>query len=401
MLKTEGTAHSTGRSRKRLWSSLVAVEIALALTVLISANLVVKSLVRQLGADTGLDARNVVTLQVTPDFSGERVRAFYSRLTEEIPAVPGISSVGLVQWLQTGDNFHWWAAYVEESDRVEDVRYQRCGPGYFSTMDIPLRAGRDFDDRDGFDAPRVVMVNESFAERYWPGEDDIVGKRLGRGSAPASQQDWHRVIAVVSDVHNAGYGRAAEPQVFLPYAQSGLDNLVLVARTNLDTPTAMRSLREAISAIDPQVPLSRLRTMEQAVYEANWQVPFAAWTFGLLSVIALVLAATGVYGLVAYSVTQRSRDLAIRVAVGANAGRLQRMVVRESLALAGAGVLTGVILAVAGMRLVASLLFMVGPMDPAVYVISASVMTVVVVLASYLPARGIVRLEPLAVLGRE
>lgn len=400
MINTGSRAYSAGKPRRRLWSSLVVAEIALALTVLISANLLVKSLVRQLDAHTGLDPSDVVTMRVTPDLSGEQVRAFYSRLGREASALPGITSVGFAQRLQTGENFLWWAAYVEELGRVEDVRYQRCGPGYFSTMGIPLLAGRDFDERDGFDAPRVIMVNETFAQRFWPG-DDPVGKRLGRGAPPTSRQDSYEVIALVADVHNAGYGRAADPQVFLPYAQSGLEDMFLVARTTLDPSTAMRTLRETISAIDPRVPVSQLRTMEQAIYQANWQVPFATWTFSLLSIIALVLAATGVYGLVAYTVTQRSRDLAIRVAVGADAGRLQRMVVRESLALAGAGVLAGVFLAVAGMRLVVSLLFLVGPTDLAVYVISVAVMISVVAVASYLPARRIVRLEPLTVLGRE
>jgi predicted permease len=400
MINAGSRAYSAGKPRRRLWSSLVAAEIALTLTVLISANLMVKSLVRQLDADTGLDASNVVTLRVTPDFSGERLWAFYTRVTEEAAAIPGIDSVGLIQWLETGDNSHWWAAYVEELGRVEDVRYQRCAPGYFSTMGIPLLAGRDFEDRDGFDAPRVVVVNESFAERFWPGEGPV-GKRLGRGSAPTSASDGFEVIGVVANVHNASYGRPAEPQVYLPYAQSVLENLFLVARTTLHPPTAMSSLKTTISAIAPGVPLSRFRTMEQAVYEANWQVPFATWTFGLLSLIALVLAATGVYGLVAYTVARRSRDLAIRVAVGADAARLQRMVVRESLALAGAGILTGAMLAMAGVRFLASLLFRVGPMDPAVYMISAAVMVLVVLLASYLPARRILRLEPLTVLGRE
>jgi ABC-type antimicrobial peptide transport system permease subunit len=141
--------------------------------------------------------------------------------------------------------------------------------------------------------------------------------------------------------------------------------------------------------------------MRQAIRQANWQVPFATWAFGLLSIIALVLAATGVYGLVAFTVAQRSKDLAIRAAVGADSGGLQRMVVRESLILAAGGVLAGVVLAAIGMRLVVSLLFLVRPTDPAVYVISAVVMTTAVVLASYVPARRIVRLDPMTVLGRE
>jgi len=400
MLAAGSRSLSGGRPRRRLWSALVAVEIALALTVLISANLMVKSMVRQLGAHMGFDASNLVTLDVSPDYWGERLWEFYARVTEEVSATPGFTSVGLGQWLDTGENFHWWSAYIEELGGMRDVRYQRCDPGYFPAMGIPLVAGRNFDGRDTYDSPRVIMVNESFAERFWPGENPV-GKRLGRGSAPPAQQNWHEVIAVVADVHNAGYGRPAEPQVFLPYNQSGLSHLQVLARTTLGAPTALRSLRETISAIDPQVPLSGLRTMEQAIRQANWQVPFATWAFGVLSLITLVLAATGVYGLVAFTVTQRSRELAVRVAVGAKTGRLQRMVVGRSLALAGLGILAGIVLAAATMRLAASLLFMVGPTDPIVYTISAVVMTAVVVLASYLPARSVVRMDPMTVLGRE
>lgn len=400
MLSSGSRAHSAGKPRRRLWSSLVAAEIALALTILISANLMVKSLVRQLGAETGLDAENVVTLYAMPDYSGERLWTYYRELAQEVEVTPGFTSVGMIQWLQTGDNFHWWAAYLEREGQVADVRYQRLAPGYFSTMGILLRAGRDFSYSDDIDSPRVIMVNEAFAERYWPGEDPL-GKRLGRGSLAPEDQTWYQVVAVVTDVHNAGYGRPAEPQVYVPYQQSGLDFIHVVARTTLDTPTALRSLRETVRSLDPQVPLREVQTMEQAVRQANWQVPFATWAFGLLSIIALVLAATGVYGLVAFTVTQRARDLAIRVAVGADTGELQRMVLRESLVLAGGGVLTGALLAVVGMRLVESLLFMVGPVDPGVYLTSVSVMVMVALLASYLPARSIVRMAPMTVLGRE
>ncbi len=394
MLAAGTRSLSAGKHRRRLWSSLVAMEIALALTVLICANLLVKSLVRQLGADKGFDASNLVTLEASPDFWGERVWEYYARVTEEVSAAPGFTEVGLGQWLDTGENFHWWSAYVEELGEVRDVRYQRCDPGYFDAMGIPLLAGRNFESHDRYDSPRVLMVNESFAERYWPGENPV-GKRLGRGPAPPAEQNWHEVIALVADVHNAGYGRAAEPQIFLPYNQSGLSELQVLAQTTLDAPTALRSLRETIRSIDPQVPLAGLQTMQQAIRQANWQVPFATWAFGLLSIIALVLAATGVYGLVAFTVAQRSKDLAIRAAVGADSGGLQRMVVRESLILAAGGVLAGVVLAAIGMRLVVSLLFLVRPTDPAVYVISAVVMTTAV------PARRIVRLDPMTVLGRE
>jgi len=400
MLASGVRSLSPGKPRKRLWSSLVAMEIALALTLLICANLLVKSMVHQLGAETGFDPSNLVTLDVSPDYEGERVWEYYAQLTERVSATPGFTSVGLGQWLDTGENNYWWSAYVEELGEVHDVRYQRSDPGYFDAMGIQLLAGRNFDNRDRYDSPRVLMVNEAFAERYWPRENPV-GKRLGRGPAPPSQQNWHEVIALVANVHNAGYGRPAEPQVYLPYNQSGLSDLQVLARTTLDAPTALRTLRETVQSVDPHVPLAGLRTMDQAIRQANWQVPFASWAFGLISMIAVVLAATGVYGLVSFTVTQRSRDLSIRVAVGADSGVLQRMVVAESILLAVCGVLAGVVLAVVGMRLVVSLLFLVGPRDPAVYFASAFLMLTTVMLASYLPARRIVRMDPMAVLGRE
>jgi len=400
MLAAGSRSLSAGKPRRRLWSSLVATEIALALTVLICANLLVKSLVHQIGAEKGFDATNLVTVEASPDFWGEPLWEYYARVTEEISATAGFTAVGLCQWLDTGENYHWWSAYVEELGEVRDVRYQRTDPGYFAAMGIPLLGGRNFNNHDTYKSPRVLMVNETFAERYWPGENPV-GKRLGRGSVPPSEQDWHEVVALVADVHNAGFGRAAEPQVYLPYNQSGLSELNVIARTTLETSTALRSLRQTIRSIDPTVPQVNSSTMEQAIRQANWQVPFATWAFGLLSIIALVLAATGVYGLVTFTVTQRSRDLAIRVAVGANSGVLQRMVVRESLVLAISGVLAGVIVAAVGMRLVVSLLFLVGPRDLTVYLLSVAVMTTTVVLASYGPARRIVRLDPMTVLGRE
>jgi len=399
-----GRLHTGGRDRRRLWTSLVVLEITLALSVLVIANLVVKSAVRQRAADVGFDARGVVTADLSPPYSGERVWAFYEEVTREVAALPGFTHASLAWNLPTGENIGWWAAYIEgwqgPGGEVQDVHYQRCGPDYFTTLDIPLLEGREFAWSDDFDAPRVIAVNQAFAELYWPGESPV-GKRLGRGGPPESEDGWFQVVALVGNNHNEGYGRPAAPQVYLPFHQSGLDNLAVVARSGLDEATALRSLRETITSIDATVPLTELKTLDQALAQANWQIPFSAWAFGLLSMIALALAATGVYGLVAFTVRQRSRELAVRVAVGAGRRGLEGMVLRDSLLSLGLGVLGGLLLASAGMRLLAALLFGVNPLDPMVYAGSAAVMTAVVLLATYLPARDILRLDPMAVLGKE
>ena len=400
-----GSLRLAGRpGRRQLWTGLVMVEITLALAVLVSANLMVKSAVLHQAADKGFDSRGVVTLRASPPFEEERLWQFYQRVTRELEARPGFSDASLAWRLPTGENEGWWAAYIEDwqapGGPVQDVHYQRCGPDYFATLGIPVLEGREFAWSDDMSAPRVVAVNRAFAERYWPGENPV-GKRLGRGGPPDSEDGWFRVVALVGNNHNEGYGRTAVPQVYLPFHQSGLVDLYVLTRSSLDEETALRDLRETIRAIDPTVPLTELGTLDRAIGEANWQVPFSAWAFGLLSLIALVLAATGVYGLVAFTVTQRAREFAVRVAVGASRSRLSQLVLRESLLLVGGGVLAGLALALAGMRLVASLLFGVTPSDPVVYGASAAVMTGIVLLASFLPTRSILRMEPMGVLGKE
>jgi len=402
VLRGGGQTHSGGRSRSRLWSSLVASEVALALTVLICAGLMVKSVVLQGAVDPGFEADDLVTMYLTPSLPGQRLRALHGDLPEEARSMPGIVDAAITQWLPTGREDHWWSVYPEETalsgmDRVATTRYTRVGPGYFSTMRIPLRGGRDFDRRDGPDAPRVLIVNEAFARHHWAGQDPV-GKRIARGGPPSSEDGWLEVVGVVGDTRNAGYGRPAEPQVFLPYAQYGAESFFLVARAGYDLPAATRSLRAKVSAMEPDVPITQIGTMQVAINNANWKTPFSAWAFGLLSLIALVLAATGVYGLVAFTVAQRSRELAVRIVVGAKTGALEGAVVRQSLLRAAPGVLVGIVLSLGGMRLVASLLFGVTPMDPVIYVASALIMIGAVALASYLPARSAVRIAPVKVL---
>jgi putative ABC transport system permease protein len=402
VLRAGGHTHSRGRSRSRLWPSLVASEVALALMVLICAGLMVKSVVLQGAVDPGFEADDRVTMYLTPSLSDQRLRSLYGALPDAARSTPGVSDAAIAQWLPTGRDDHWWSVYPEETaasgtERVVSTRYTRIGPGYFSTLRIPLLGGRDFDRTDGPGAPRVLIVNEAFARHHWAGQDPV-GRRVARGGPPSSESGWLEVIGVVRNTHNAGYGRPAEPQIFLPYAQYGAENFFLIARTTFGLPAATRALREQVSAMESDVPISQISTMREAIATANWHTRFSAWAFSLLALIALVLAATGVYGLVAFTVAHRSRELAVRIVVGADTGTLEGAVVRQSLAWTGPGILAGIVLSLWSMRLVASLLFGVTPGDPGIYFASAVLMIGAVALASYLPARSVVRIAPLRAL---
>ncbi|MCK5652076.1 MAG: ABC transporter permease, partial [Gemmatimonadetes bacterium] len=275
------------------------------------------------------------------------------------------------------------------------------GEGYFSSLGIPILAGRGFEARDGLDdAPEVIIVSESFARRHWPGES-AVGKQVARTGGPLAEALWHEVVGVVGEVHNAGYGRPSEPAIYFPMEQITWSDVFLMARTAGDPRGFLEEIREVVWGIDRNIPLSQFGTLEQEILRENWQVPTFSWAFGLISVIALILASTGVYGIMAYAVSLRSREFALRIAVGAEPRSLKGRVIRGALLVAGSGIVLGVGFSLVGTRFLRDLLFRVSPTDFGVYGISIGIMIVVAVTASYLPARKATRLEPMSVLNRE
>jgi putative ABC transport system permease protein len=409
-LRAESSRISSGLGKQRIRSTLVALELAMALAVLIGGGLMFKSLVKQMRVDPGFEPSGVVSLQLSlPEvryLEAGMLQGFYQRVLENAKSLPGISDASIVTDLPVGrmprdGNFYPEGAQLG-SDKGPIYPFSYVSAGYFGTMGIPLLRGRDFTDADGVEgAPRTMIINELFARRHWPDEDPV-GNRITHGDGPPStEEEWATVVGVVGNTFTDGYGQPARPAVYEPLERDLAFNFFLVARTTLAPRAAFDQLRSSIHAIDPGVPISASRTMERAMLEANWQLRFYTWLFAAFSFIAILLASAGVYGVMSFAVASRSKEFALRMAFGAQRVQVERLVLRRAMALSAVGLILGLSASLGGARLLTGMLFQVGSTDLQVFVLSTMAMAGVALLAGYLPARRVLRIEPMAVLGDE
>jgi len=375
---------SGGVKKSKFRSYLVTLEVTLALTILVGACLMMKGFLRLKSVEPGFEPENLLTVNIS--LSGERYAdseprvIFYHDLLNRIRSLPGVVNASCSSDLP--DGYVGWSqsVYVEGTEPPPPGQnpfrtHQVVAPGYFSTMEIPLLMGRDFDDTDIEEgAGQAVIVNEAFVERYWPDADPL-GRRICYGGGPTDDENlWMQVVGVVGKTHNAGYGNPVGPAVYRPHAQYAVSSLVLVVRTLSDPLVIVDPIREEIWSLDPDLPLVDIMTMERVLQEENWGQTLFTWLFGVFSFIAILLAAVGVYGVVAYSVSQRSREFGIRMALGAGPGRVVRLVVRQGLVLSAYGLVAGLGIALLVMRFVSSIMFGVSPTDLAVYSLATVVM---------------------------
>ncbi len=409
-LRSESTRISSGSGKLRFRSVLVALELAMALAVLIGGGLMFKSLLNQMRVDPGFEPAGVVSLELSvPEvryLEAGLLQGFYQRVPEDAQALPGISHASIVTDLPVGrllrdGNFYPEGAQLG-SDKGPIYPFSHVSAGYFSTMGIPQLRGRDFTDADGVEgAPRTMIINELFARRHWPDEDPV-GKRIARGDGPPSTEEgWATVVGVVGNTFTDGYGQPARPAVYEPVEKDLAFNIFLVARTTLAPRTAFDQLRRTIHAIDPDVPISSSRTMKRAMLEANWQLRFYTWLFAAFSFIAILLASAGVYGVMSFTVARRSKEFALMMAFGAQRVQVEGLVLRRAMALSAVGLILGLSVSLGGARLLTGMLFQVGSTDFQVFVLSTTAMAGVALLAGYLPARRVLRIEPAAILGEE
>lgn len=407
-----GSGKTSGGIRKsRFRSFLVGLEVTLALTVLVGACLMMKGFMRLKAVDIGFESENMLTIDIS--LSGEKYSEgqprviFFRDLLERIRSLPGVSNASLVSDLP--DGYVGWSrgVYVEGTEPAQPgqnpfTTHVVSAPGYFNTMRIPLLRGRDFNESDVAEgAPMAVVVNEAFVEYYWS-DSDPLGRRICYGDEPTDDEaGWMQVVGVVGDTHNSGYGNTVRPGIYRPHAQYAVSDMMLTVKTLSDPLGIVDSIRSEVWSLDPDLPLAYIRTMDRVILESNWGQHLFTWLFGVFSFIALVLASVGVYGVVAYSVSQRSREFGIRMALGAGPGRVTRLVVRQGFALAGIGLIAGLIIALLVMRYVSSIMFGVSPTDPVVYGTATVTMGVVAVLASYIPARRATRVDPVDALRNE
>jgi putative ABC transport system permease protein len=403
-LKEGGTRTTSSQGRHRLRGILVVCELALAFVLLIGSGLLIRSFLRLTRIDPGFNARNVLTLWLSLPLNKYREanqqRAFFQELIEKVQALPGVSSVGVTSALPTMGSV--MSAGVEIEGRPVappgqglSALVDTVSPAYFHTMGIPLVAGRFFDHRDASGAPKVLIVNQSFAHRFFPNESPI-GKRLQVGD-----QGWISVVGVVGDVRQLGPATQPSPQMFVPYLQSPSVSMALVIRTASDALDLMTAARSQVKVIDKDLPVYDAATMEQRLSETVGSEWFNMFVIGIFAGLALMLAAAGTYGVTAYSVAQRTHEIGVRVALGAQSGDVLRLVVGQGLVLTLIGVGIGLGAAFPLTRVLSSLLYGVTATDPATFVAVSLLLTGVALLASYIPARRATKVDPMVALRYE
>jgi putative ABC transport system permease protein len=386
-----------GRASNRARRTLVVTEIALALMLVVGAGLLIRSFAQLTAVDPGFRTERLVSFGLsTPPSAyedGAAVRQFYERLLERVASLPGVESAAAAANLPLAGTRNILGFDIENREPpppgfVQDAALTSVTPEYFSTLGIPLRRGRLLEGRDGVDAPEVVVVNEAFVRRYLPGEDPI-GRRISLNG-----EEWIEIVGVVGDAPQYGLDQDVRPAMFATLSQFTTRTLTVVARTAGDPLALAGAIRREVAALDPNLPVQRFTTGEQLVSASVAQPRFYMALLAIFAGVALLLAAVGIFGVMSYLVTQRTREIGVRMALGANPASVLRLVVGGALGLAGVGVAVGVLAALLGSRLLSGLLFGVGSLDPVTYVGAAAVLLAVAALASYLPARAATRVDP-------
>lgn len=412
------TLKETGRSspitfgRRGSRSMLVVAEVAFALVPLIGAGLMVKSFARVLEVNPGFQKQNLLTLRLALPMSGYRelpkVKAFYQQILQKIEAIPGVISVGGVTGLPMASGSPRGPFIIEgrplnPGEASPDSDRKVTTSNYLSTMRIPLIRGRYFTDQDNAEAPGVVIIDDAFARRYWTDEDPV-GKRISFEGGPNNPR-WREIVGVVDHVKNYGLDVEAKEVLYYPHLQSTARELGLAVRTEGD-PTGMATVvRNAIQSVDAQQPIFRVSTMERVVADSTTQRRFTTLLLAVFAVVALLLTAVGLYGVMSYSIAQRTQEIGIRMALGAQRGSVLRMVIGQGMTLALVGIVLGLlmslVLALFLGRYMKDLLFEVSAIDPTMFLIIPVVIGASALLASYIPARQATKVDPVIALRYE
>ncbi|MCC7181277.1 MAG: ABC transporter permease [Acidobacteria bacterium] len=386
---------------RNLRTVLVTLEVALAVMLLIGAGLLVRSFARVLAVPPGFNPSGTLTMEIT--MSGRRysdtgtVLETYRRIWERLSLLPGVSAAGGVSALPLSQMFAWGPIQVEgraprAGEEFINVDMRFVGGDYFRAMQIPLVAGRLFTEFDTRETMRVALADERMAEDLWPGQDPI-GKRVRTGGRD-SETPWITIVGVVGRVKQYTLDGDSRIAMYFPQTQVPVRAMNLVLRSGTPPGALTAAVKSALAEIDPDLPIYRVRTMEERVAESVARRRFAMLLLALFAVVAVGLAAIGVYGVLAYLVSQGTRDLGIRMALGATRGAVLRLVVGGGMAVALTGVAIGLAGAAALAGLVESLLFGVAPLDPATFGAVASLVVIVAVVSSYVPARRAARIDP-------
>jgi putative ABC transport system permease protein len=398
----QGTRSSDSLQRLRLRGFLLVAEIALSFVLLVSSGLLVQSFLRLQQVNPGFDPHNVLSLRI--DLPGAKypnrpqVAQFYEQLLERTRQLPGVRSAAAIQVLPLSGDNSGTSLEIEgqpvPKQQQRNTQFREISLEYFKTMRINLQKGRDFNNRDTVQSPAVVIVNTAFVRKFFPNTDPL-GKRISLGYGG---QGPKQIVGVVNAITHTTLSETPEPEVYVPQAQFSNQSMVLILRTELEPLALLGAVQRQVHSLDSELPIYEVKTLDQTLAASLNQPKFNTLLLTVFAGIALILTATGLYGVIAYSVTQRTQELGIRLALGAQPSDILKLVVGQGLLLATAGILLGLGLAFAFTQVLANLLFGISTTDPLTFTLVGALLLIVALLASYLPARRAIRVDPIVAL---
>jgi macrolide transport system ATP-binding/permease protein len=405
----KGEAEAAQRGKRRVFglrNVLVVAQVALSLVVLVCGGLFIKSFRKAQTMDPGFDNANGLVVSLSPTLIGyedEQARQFYRNVLERVSHVPGVEAVSFARTLPLGDSSNSNGPILKEGETLAKGSAGRVimtnvvSPGYFKTMQIPIVEGRDFDDRDQPKTQRVVIVNQKMGEMLWPGES-AVGKRIFIG---VDSRDAWEVVGVARTGKYRTLAEDAKPFFYYSMGQRRPSPMAMVVRASVDPRSLVGTIRSQVQAIDRRVPLSGVKTMDEHKTYALWAPNMAASFSVAFAVLAILLSAVGLYSVMAYVVSQRTREVGIRMALGANRSDVMKMITRQGMRLAAVGVVIGLLLSLALAQVLSSLLIGISGYDVTTFILVPVLLSTVALVACYLPARRATKVDPLVALRYE